>query len=612
MSPPDAAYRRGATTGRDALHRAGASAPRERGRLLPASPGLLSPEVHRVGRRLVTLGVGALLLSLAATFVLTLTVSQDVRSWPVFSVNMVLLLVIAVVVARHDWEAATLAGRAHVHAEVWALAMVVAVTLNLSLAIPRPGSWLYLLIIATFFAVLLPTPGAFRVAAMSLAGAVAVEFAAGADRVVVVTAAIVIATVALVAHGIGDMVARVLADARRRAGLIATVAESAEIVSTLDPTEVPERVADAAMQLDFDVVAITERVGDGHRMLVERSRVGPVFDDTTFPLGTMIRQVVRSRRQIARDHYLSSPSPNPRLEQKGIDACVVSPVLVDDEVVALFVGGVRASELDRSQLEAFTLLGRLLSQALGNARRFERERQAVATLDELGRLKDDFLSNVSHELRTPITVILGGLQTIERHGDRLDEATRADLMRRAVANAESLQSTLGALLEFARIERGALDAVLDVVDLARLTQGSVDRLSSVLAQHEVEVETDGPGHVRAAPGQLDRVVDNLLVNVARHTPAGTRLRVEVGVAVNLVRLVVVDDGPGIAPEDVPRLTDRFFRGGASTTRETRGLGLGLALSQRILEAHGSGLQVWSEPGLGSRFSFELPRVDLDG
>lgn len=568
--------------------------------------------MDRVGRRLVTLGVAALVLAVVGTLVLTLTVAHDVRSWPVFTVSMVLLGLTAAVVARHDWESAIAAGRGHVHAEIWAVAMLAIVTVNLGTAIPRPDSWLYFLIIAMFFAVLLPTPGSLRVTALAIAGAVVVEQAAGADGAVLVTAAVVIVTVGLVAHGIGDMVARVLADARRRAGLIATVAESADLVSTLDLAEVPERVADAAIQLDFDVVAVTEPTEGGyHRLVVERSRIGPVFGDQAFPLGTMVREVLATRRLAVRNDYLSGPSPNPQLHAVNVDAVVVSPVVVDDEVVALFVGGVRTSRIDRSQLEAFTLLARLLSQAIGNARRFERERQAVATLDELGRLKDDFLSNVSHELRTPITVILGGLQTLHRHGDRLEPATKADLMRRAVANAESLQSTLGALLEFARIERGALDTGLAMVDLARLAHESVDRLSSVLAQHDVDVVVDGPAHVRVAPGQLDRVVDNLLVNVARHTPAGTSLRVEVATGADRVRLVVVDDGPGIAPEDLPRLTDRFFRGGASTTRETRGLGLGLALAQRILEAHGSSLEIASELGVGSRFGFDLPRATAE-
>lgn len=576
-----------------------------------ATGGLLSPELERIGRRVVRLGVLVTWVGVVGIVPVSL-LAADVQSLPVFVGCVLLLAALNLVVGGHDWGRSIREGTAPVRAEIWALVLVTVVTANLAVAIPRPGSWLYFLVIAAYFALLLPPPRAARLVVLSLAAAIGVGLSAGASSAVMATSGLGIALVSLLGAGTADMIGRVVTVSERRAQLLAVVAASAQTVTSLDPEEVPERVVDAVMQLGFDVAVVSERNGDEHGVTVERSRLGPVFDPGPLPMGPMVRQAVATREVQVREHYLSGARPNPQLHAHGVDAVVVAPVVVDQEVVALLVGGLRTATIDRSRVEAFRLLGGMLSHSLANARRFERERAAVATLDELGRLKDDFLSNVSHELRTPITVILGGLQTLQQHEEQLDPATRRDLMRRAVANAESLQSTLGALLEFARIERGGVGTRLQVVDLAQLTHRSLDRLSSMLAEHHVAVHTDGAAPVRAAVDQLDRVIDNLLLNAARHTPPGTHVDVYVQVRDHLVRVEVVDDGPGVAPEDLPHVTDRFFRGGPGNTRQSRGLGLGLALAQTILEAHGSGLEIWSAPEAGSRFAFQLPRARSRG
>lgn len=136
-------------------------------------------------------------------------------------------------------------------------------------------------------------------------------------------------------------------------------------------------------------------------------------------------------------------------------------------------------------------------------------------------------------------------QTLHEHRHRLTDETHETLLRRALANGEALQTTLEALLEFAHVERAGIDGGLARVDVVALVHGSVDPLSSLPAGHDVRVDTPPEAPVCVAPHQLERVVDNLLLNAARHTA-----------------------------EDLPRLTDRFFRGGHGDTRETRGPGAG--------------------------------------
>lgn len=570
--------------------------------------GLLTPELEPIALRFVRLGVVVAVFAVLALGPVGLLVTEDVQSVPAFVGLLVALLAIAGVVERHDWASAIAQGRASRHAEWWAYAVLVVTTTQVLVAIPRSGSWLYHLVIAGYFAVLLPVRPAARVLVAALAGLVVAEaLAAGTGAPQVLTAAVGVTMVAAVAHATAEVVVRVVGESDRRAQMLATVAQSSRAVASLDPDEVPRRVADAGIQLGFDAILVSEVGDDHHRVMVERSRIGPVFRDPTMPIGPMVEAVVRERRTHTRDRYLQGPSPNPHLLERGIDAVAVSPVIVEGEVVAVLVGGRTAPRLDPAQTEAFTLLGELLAQSLANARRFERERAAVATLDALGRLKDDLVSNVSHELRTPITVITGSLQTLDRRGPHLPEEVRARLFRSAVSNGEVLQATLESLLEFSRAEQGRrTDEQRHEVDVAEVVRGSAERLESLLVDHDLHLDVPRPAVVPVVPDQLDRVVDNLLLNAARHTPEGTRVHVRVRGGPGGVRVEVADDGPGIDPGDVPHLTDRFFRGGESTTRSTRGLGLGLALVQRILVAHDSRLQVDSTPGEGTCFWFDLP------
>jgi signal transduction histidine kinase len=108
---------------------------------------------------------------------------------------------------------------------------------------------------------------------------------------------------------------------------------------------------------------------------------------------------------------------------------------------------------------------------------------------------------------------------------------------------------------------------------------------------------------------LEHVVENLLTNVAKHTPQGTAVRLSAERVGRRVRIEVRDEGPGIAPEDLPHVLDRFYRGGAPTRRTSSGLGLGLALARQIVGAHGGELTVESAPGAGTVFRFDLPAFE---
>lgn len=235
------------------------------------------------------------------------------------------------------------------------------------------------------------------------------------------------------------------------------------------------------------------------------------------------------------------------------------------------------------------------------------ERRVTHRLKELDRLKDDFVSTASHELRTPLTVILGLISTLTARWEDLDGAARLELAERVEKHARALESIVATLLDTARIERGGLRVEVERVVLHEVVGQSLVRLGPVLREHDVRSDLAVDTVVLADPRLLERVLDNLLANAARHTPAGTRVEVRTTDDEERVRVEVADHGPGIHEDEVARLGTPFYRGADADRRAREGVGLGLALASRVLDLHGSRLEIASRPGHGATFSFALPR-----
>lgn len=236
---------------------------------------------------------------------------------------------------------------------------------------------------------------------------------------------------------------------------------------------------------------------------------------------------------------------------------------------------------------------------------------ANTRLTTLDRAKDEFVSAVSHELRTPLTVIVGMTDVLDSRWEVLEEERRRELARRVGINAQGLQGIVATLLDLARIERGGLAPEVEPVQLDTAVDRALVRVGPLLEEHHVEVAVADGLAVRTDSRLLERVLDNLLSNAARHTPVGS------AVTVHAVRdgdgdtdgvvVTVADDGPGMAPEDVARLGEWFYRGSTTGTLSNRdGLGIGLALVRDVLTALGTRLDVASREGAGTSFSFRLP------
>jgi signal transduction histidine kinase len=224
-------------------------------------------------------------------------------------------------------------------------------------------------------------------------------------------------------------------------------------------------------------------------------------------------------------------------------------------------------------------------------------------LRELDRLKDEFVALVSHELRTPLTSIRGYLELVlDGAGTTLSEE-QEQFLRVVERNAQRLQRLVGDLLFIAQVDAGRLSLEVGAVDLAEVAIESVEAAGPLAADKEIELVVAGD-HVVEVTGdrsRLAQLLDNLISNALKFTPAGGRIDVCVTATPAGGQIDVADTGMGISEAEQDRLFGRFFRTAAATEQAIPGTGLGLAISKAIAEAHGGTITVESEVGRGTTF-----------
>jgi PAS domain S-box-containing protein len=251
-----------------------------------------------------------------------------------------------------------------------------------------------------------------------------------------------------------------------------------------------------------------------------------------------------------------------------------------------------AEALDREQEAAHQLAAAL-----------ERERSAAEHLRAVDEMKTTFLQAVSHDLRTPLTTILGIALTLEHRAAGLPAPDLADLLHRLSANARRLDRLLGDLLDLDRLARGTLIPRRQLIDIGALVHRVVED-ADVRDEHPVVVDAPPLGLAADAP-KLERIIENLLVNAAKHTPAGTTIWVRVHAQEGGVLLLVEDEGPGVPPQLHEPIFQPFHQGG-NVADHAPGSGIGLALVSQFASLHGGRAWVQDRPGGGASFRVFLP------
>lgn len=288
-------------------------------------------------------------------------------------------------------------------------------------------------------------------------------------------------------------------------------------------------------------------------------------------------------------------------------------------LVSLLLFGLVYSQL-RSRDRAYDMVDEATAELRVSEERmrqaFENEKELAQRLQESDDLKAEFVSMASHELRTPLTAATAFVDTVLLQWDRLDEEKRKELLGRASGNAKELTRLIDQLLASVRLDDAAMAIDPEPLDLAPLVAGVVEPITPLLAEHELEVDIAEGIAVMAGSEAFGHVLGNLLTNAAKYSEPGTTIRVSarrMKAEVDgderdegMVGVSVSDEGDGIPPDDLDRVFDRFFQSTASPRSSRAGLGVGLAIVRRYVEAQGGEISVASTVGEGSTFTFTLP------
>ncbi|MCB0169837.1 MAG: HAMP domain-containing histidine kinase [Anaerolineae bacterium] len=234
--------------------------------------------------------------------------------------------------------------------------------------------------------------------------------------------------------------------------------------------------------------------------------------------------------------------------------------------------------------------------------------QMATDLQQAEQLRRNLIADVAHELRTPVSVIQGNLQAILDDVYPLEKAEIASIYDETL----TLSRLIADLRDLAQAEAGQLDLNRQPVELGSLIETLIDLFGGLAHEKEVTLELEIAQNLPPVSADSDRVrqiLHNLLANAIRHTPVMGQVKVVAEVVSTpdqFVKISVTDTGPGIAPEDLPHVFDRFWRADKSRSRQQGGSGLGLAIAKQLVEAQGGRIGVESQVGQGSCFWFVLP------
>jgi signal transduction histidine kinase len=361
----------------------------------------------------------------------------------------------------------------------------------------------------------------------------------------------------------------------------------------------------------FERTAIVLVDGEAARTMASAGRgANEVFPPgSAGPLrGTVLDRVLAGEVVVRRD-LADAEYPEDRvLLDLGLHSELLAPLLLGARPIGMIsLSRVEANAFSEEDVELVSLLGRLVATAVQNIRAYEAERHTVEELRRLSALRADFVSLVSHELRSPMAAVIGAARTLQDRWRMLSVDQREAFLALIGDETNRLAALIGDVLDTSRIEAGTFSYSFADVDLARLVEDAV--ATARLGQDEVRVEAhvaDNVPRIRGDRERLRQVLTNLIDNAIKYSRAGDEVDVNVQPENGVVRITVVDRGPGIPYNQQQFIFEKFGRAEVRGSGSKPGTGLGLFIARSIAEAHGGTVDVESRPGEGATFILTLP------
>lgn len=241
----------------------------------------------------------------------------------------------------------------------------------------------------------------------------------------------------------------------------------------------------------------------------------------------------------------------------------------------------------------------------------ERIIQQVKQLEHQDSARRELIANVSHDLRTPLASLQGYLEVLSLKDDQLTKADRKKYVDVAWRQGERLHKLISELFELSTLENKGATLHFEPFSMAELIQDVTQKYQLNARAKQLVLNSSipsEPAFVSADIGLIQRVLENLIENAIKYTPAGGEIDISLLSGKNFVATHIDDSGQGIPSEDMPHIFERFYR--VDKHRDEDGTGLGLAIARRIMQLHNSSIDVASRPDVGTRFSFQLPVTDL--
>jgi PAS domain S-box-containing protein len=340
------------------------------------------------------------------------------------------------------------------------------------------------------------------------------------------------------------------------------------------------------------------------------ARIDPKDPNAAWPAGEILARRTALNMSDLKDRFAQLPAG---AWDKPPREAIIAPIAQQgrDSPAGFLVAGINPfRRMDDAYLGFVNLVAGQISSGLANALAHDEAQRRAQALAELDRAKTAFFSNVSHEFRTPLTLMLGPLEDVLNSADADPLSKHRELVAVAHRNGVRLLKLVNTLLDFSRIEAGRAQAYFEPIDIAAFTAELASNFRSAIDRAGLRLSVDCqslPAPVYVDRDMWEKVILNLLSNAFKFTFDGC-IRVETRLSEDGARaeVTVRDTGTGIPAAELPHLFDRFRRVAGARGRSIEGSGIGLALVQELVNAHGGTISVASEMGRGSAFTVALP------